>query len=159
MLKMEKQVRMSEEEKTNRYQYIAGLFRKGWSKLTISEHISELWSIKKQAAAHWIKKTYEYINSNDESFIKNLRRIQLERLELMLMKAMEKEDWKVANTIADTINKTFSLYEIKQKVEITDNVIRFKFCDTSTNAYQNVDSALTDEQREIIDEVNENIDE
>jgi hypothetical protein len=145
---------MSKEEKENRYQYIAGLFRKGWSKLSITEHLSELWGIKKQASANWIKQTYKYINSNDESFVKNLRRIQLERLELMLQKAMEKEDWKVANTIADTINKTFSLYEIKQKIEITDNVIRFKFGEANENAYKNIDTELTDEQEKIMDESN-----
>lgn len=146
--------KMSEEEKINRLQYIASLFRKGWSKLTITEHIAEEFGIKRQAAANWIKQTYAYINQNDESFVKNLRRIQLERLELMLQKAMEKEDWKVANTIADTINKTFSLYEIKQKIEITDNVIRFKFGEASENAYKNLDSELTDEQEKIMDEAN-----
>ena len=152
---MENKIRLTEEEKTNRYQYIASLFRKGWSKITISEHISELWSIKKQAAAHWIKKTYEYINSNDESFIKNLRRIQLERLELMLQNAMEEKNWKVANSIADTINKTFSLYEVKTKVEITDTTYKFKFNDDDvTNAYESIDTALTDEQIEILDESN-----
>lgn len=152
---MEKQVRMSEEEKTNRYQYIASLFRKGWSKLSISEHISELWGIKKQAAAHWIKKTYEYINSGDESFIKNLRRIQLERLELMLMKAMEQENWKVANAVAETINKTFSLYEVKTKVEITDTTYKFKFGgDDITKPYEHINTTLTDEETEILDEAN-----
>ena len=146
--------KMSKEEKENRYQYVASLFRKGWSKLSITEHLSELWGIKKQAAANWIKGTYAYINQNDESFVKNLRRIQLERLELMLQKAMEEENWKVANAIADTINKTFSLYEIKQKIEITDNVIRFKFGEASENAYKNIDSTLTDEQEKIMDEAN-----
>lgn len=146
--------KMSKEERENRYQFIAGLFRKGWSKLTITEHLAELWGIKRQAASNWIKQTYAYINQNDDSFIRNLRRIQLERLELMLMKAMEKEDWKVANTIADTINKTFSLYEIKQKIEITDNVIRFKFADNE-NAYKEIDTELTDEQEDIMDEANQ----
>ena len=154
---MENKIRLSEEEKTNRYQYVASLFRKGWSKITISEHISELWGIKKQAAAHWIKKTYEYINSNDESFIKNLRRIQLERLELMLQNAMEEKNWKVANSIADTINKTFSLYEVKTKVEITDTTYKFKFSgDDIPNAYENIDTTLTDEQVEIIEECENN---
>ena len=147
--------KLSKEEKENRLQYIASLLRKGWSKLTITEHIAEKYGFKRQAAANWLKQTYAYINSCDESFIKNLRRIQLERLELMLQKAMEKEDWKTANTIADTINKTFSLYEIKQKIEITDNVIRFKFGEASENAYKNIDSTLTDEQEEIIDEANQ----
>lgn len=146
--------KLSKEEKENRLQYIASLLRKGWSKLSITEHIAEKYGFKRQAASNWLKQTYAYINAGDESFIKNLRRIQLERLELMLMKAMEKEDWKTANTIADTINKTFSLYEIKQKIEITDNVIRFKFADNE-NAYKNIDSTLTDEQEEIIDEANQ----
>lgn len=146
--------KMSKEEKENKYQYIAGLFRKGWSKLTISEHISKEWGISKQSAANWIKGTYAYINSGDEAFIKNLRRIQLERLELMLQEAMEARNWKVANSIADTINKTFALYEIKQKIEITDNVIRFKFGESAGNAYEKIDTELTDEQEEIMEEAN-----
>lgn len=146
--------KMSKEEKENKYQYIAGLFRKGWSKLTISEHISKEWGISKQSAANWIKGTYAYINSGDEAFIKNLRRIQLERLELMLQEAMEARNWKVANSIADTINKTFSLYEIKQKIEITDNVIRFKFGESVGNAYENIDTELSPEQEEIMEEAN-----
>lgn len=151
---MAKQVRMSEEEKINRCQEIASLFRKGWSKLQILEHIAEKYDIKRQQAAHWLKETYKYINQNDESFVKNLRRIQLERLELMLREAMDEKNWKVANAIADTINKTFSLYEIKQKIEITDNVIRFKFGESTENAYKNIDSTLTDEQEKIMDEAN-----
>lgn len=153
--KKKKMAQYTKEEKENKCQYIAGLFRKGWSKLMITEHLSELWGIKKQASAHWIKLTYKYINSNDESFVRHLRRIQLERLELMLCKAMEKEDWKTANTIADTINKTFSLYEIKQKIEITDNVIKFKFGEVDENAYKNIDSNLTEEQEDILEEANQ----
>lgn len=78
----------------------------------------------------YIRDAYEYMSSGDEAFIKNLRRVQLERLELILMKVMEKEDWKTANQIIDTINKTFALYEIKTKVEISDNTIQFKFADS-----------------------------
>lgn len=77
----------------------------------------------------YIRDAYEYMSSGDEAFIKNLRRVQLERLELILMKVMEKEDWKTANQVIDTINKTFALYEIKTKVEISDNTIQFKFGD------------------------------
>ena len=69
---IQNQKKLSKEEKENRCQYIAGLFRKGWSKLTITEHISNEWGISKQSAANWIKQTYKYINSHDESFVKNL---------------------------------------------------------------------------------------
>lgn len=152
---MERQVRMSKEEKENRYQYIAGLFRKGWSKLTISEHISKEWGICKQSAANWIKGTYAYINSGDEAFIKHLRRIQLERLELMLQEAMASKNWKVANSIAETINRVFGLYEIKTKVEITDNVIRFKFNDGKLDdTYKHPETEITGEYEEILDEAN-----
>ena len=116
-------------EKKTKLQYIAGLFRKGWSKLSVSEEIQNKWGCKPQMAAMYIRDAYEYMSSGDEAFIKNLRRVQLERLELILMKVMEKEDWKTANQIIDTINKTFALYEIKTKVEISDNTIQFKFGD------------------------------
>ena len=147
--------KMSKEEKENRYLYVISLFRKGWSKLTITEHLAELWGIKRQAASNWIKQTYGYMNQNSESFIRNLRRIQLERLELMLMKAMEKEDWKVANTIAETINRLFGLYEIKQKIEITDNVIRFKFNDGKLDdTYKHPETEIEGEYEEILNEAN-----
>ena len=116
-------------EKKTKLQYIASLFRKGWSKLSVSEEIQKKWGCKPQMAAMYIRDAYEYMSSGDEAFIKNLRRVQLERLELILMKVMEKEDWKTANQIIDTINKTFALYEIKTKVEISDNTIQFKFGD------------------------------
>lgn len=160
MLKMENKqpIRLTKEEKENRYQTILSLFRKGWSRVQVSEHIAELWSIKRQSAAIWIKESYKYLNANSESFIKNFRHIQLERLELMLQKAMEQENWKVANSIADTMNRLFSLYEIKQKVEITENVIRFKFCDSPIeNPYPEKDCYLTDEEQEIVDEANKTI--
>lgn len=125
-----KKGKMSADERKVRLQYIASQFRKGISKLSIAEDIAKRWDIKPQAAAIWIRETYKYMASGDEAFIKNLRRIQLERLEYMLQKAIEKEDWKTANSIADTINKTFALYEIKTKVELSDNVIHFKFAET-----------------------------
>lgn len=152
---IQNQKKLSKEEKENRCQYIAGLFRKGWSKLTITEHISNEWGVSKQSAANWIKQTYKYINSHDESFVKNLRRIQLERLELMLMEAMKARNWKVANSIAETINRVFGLYEIKTKVEITDNVVRFKFNDGKLDdTYKHSDSEISGEYEQILDESN-----
>lgn len=137
---VQKRGKMGADERKVRLQYIASQFRKGKSKLSIAEDIAQKWDIKPQAAAIWIRETYKYMASGDEAFIKNLRRIQLERLEYMLQKAIEKEDWKTANSIADTINKTFALYEIKTKVELSDNVIHFKFGGTDiTNQPQEAD--------------------
>lgn len=152
----EKRGRISKAERTNRLQYIAGLFRKGQSKLTISETIQKEWGIKGTAAAIWIRETYKYLNSGDEAFIKNLRRIQLERLEYLLMKTIEKGDYKTANQICDTINKTFALYEIKQKVELSgDNIIQFKFADGPVeNPYKEIDSTLNDDDEAIIEAAN-----
>lgn len=101
----------------------------------------------------YIRDAYEYMSSGDEAFIKNLRRVQLERLELILMKVMEKEDWKTANQIIDTINKTFALYEIKTKVEISDNTIHFKFADSPVQ-----DAVIEGETTKAIETFNENND-
>lgn len=114
-------------QKLIKVMYIAKLFKRGWSLVTIKEHLCKEWDMTPTAVQGWISKTYQYLREGSELFVTNLRRIQLERLEFMLEKAMEKEDWKTANTIADTINKTFALYEIKTKVEINDATIRFKF--------------------------------
>lgn len=114
-------------EKLTRLIYIAGCFRKGWSKPTIQEHIAELWGITRQSAAALIVQTYKYLDEGSEEFVKNLRRIQLERLEYMLEKCIADKDYKTANSVADTINKTFKLYEISTKVEIVNDTIKFKF--------------------------------
>ena len=117
---IQNQKKLSKEEKENRCQYIAGLFRKGWSKLTITEHISNEWGISKQSAANWIKQTYKYINSHDESFVKNLRRIQLERLELMLMEAMEARKSELDNLVKLYCSGYFSAPSGTKKSDITE---------------------------------------
>ena len=146
-------MKVGKEEKKARLQYIASLFRKGRSKLTISETLQKEWNISGQQAAIWIRYTYDYMNSGDEAFIKNLRRVQLERLEFLLQQTIDKGDYKTANQICETINKTFALYEIKTKVEITDKTIQFKFGDENIeNPYKNIDTKLNEEEEKIFEE-------
>ena len=47
--------------------------------------------------------------------------------------AIAERNWKVANNVIDTLNKTLGIYEQKQKIEITSNEIQFKFGGVENN--------------------------
>ena len=149
-----KKMHLSKPDKQQLYSYITSLFRKGWSTNKISEYLQTEYNAKPQAVSSWINQTYNYMNTHNENFVKNLRRVQLERLEYMLEKTIEKEDWRTATQIAEVINKTFALYEIKTEVKIVDDTIRFKFGDEvtyQTTEYEEIDSTLNDEENNIME--------
>jgi len=56
-----------------------------------------------------------------------IREVQNVRLEELLDRAMDDNNIKAAREVIDTINKLYGLYELKQKVEITDAKITFNF--------------------------------
>ena len=152
--KDKKKMLLSKPDKQQLYSYITSLFRKGWSTNKISEYLQTEYNVKPQAVASWINQTYAYMNTHNENFVKNLRRVQLERLEYMLEKTIEKEDWKTATQIAEVINKTFALYEIKTEVKIVDDTIKFKFGDDvtyTTTDYQVIDTELNEEENNIME--------
>lgn len=119
--------KVTKTEMEARKRWVAGLFRKGFSKTQVTEKIEEKYGVKPCQAAIYCREAYKYLKENEDAFVKNLRKIQLERLENMLSQAMDRGDLKTANDICNTINKTFGLYETKIKADITSNVIRFQF--------------------------------
>ena len=152
--KDKKKMLLSKPDKQQLYSYITSLFRKGWSTNKISEYLQAEYNVKPQAVSSWINQTYNYMNTHNENFVKNLRRVQLERLEYMLEKTIEKEDWRTATQIAEVINKTFALYEIKTEVKIVDDTIKFKFGDDvtyTTTDYQVIDTELTEDENNIME--------
>lgn len=78
----EKQLAKMESNET-RYLYAAKLFGKGFSRNSVSEQLQEKYGIAQSTAASYIREAYRIIAEKNDSFIKNLRHIQLARLELL----------------------------------------------------------------------------
>lgn len=108
--------------------YAAECYRRGMGNAAIVKHIQEHYSVSETTARKYMKQALEWLASYDDcEFIKEVRAKQVARAELLLENAVNEKNWKVANQIIDTLNKTLGLYENKQKVEITSNEIQFKF--------------------------------
>lgn len=108
--------------------YAAECYRRGMGNASIVAHLREHYGVCETTARKWMKQALEWLASYDDcEFIKEVRAKQVARAELLLENAVAERNWKVANQIIDTLNKTLGLYENKQKVEITSNEIQFKF--------------------------------
>lgn len=103
----------------------------GVSRPEIKQRISEKYDISTQQAGKLVHKAYKQQITLDEKELCALRFLQLNRLERVYNECISRKDYKSAVSAADIINKLFSLYETKHKVEITKDVIQFKFADFS----------------------------
>ena len=114
--------------------YVSELLRKGWSNRTIVLHLVEKYGIAEDTANLRIKQAIEWLATyNDGEWMKDIRSVQMERLEGLLEEAIDNHSLHTANKILDTINKLYGLYEVKQKVEISSNEIQFKFGGAENN--------------------------
>lgn len=94
----------------------------------------EKYGIAEDTANLRIKQAIEWLATyNDGEWMKDIRSVQMERLEGLLEEAIDNHSLHTANKILDTINKLYGLYEVKQKVEISSNEIQFKFGGAENN--------------------------
>lgn len=101
----------------------------GVSRPEIKQRISEKYDISTQQAGKLVHKAYKQQITLDEKELCALRFLQLNRLERVYNECINRKDYKSAVQAADIINKLFSLYETKHRVEITKDVIQFKFAE------------------------------
>lgn len=101
----------------------------GVSRPEIKRQIAEKYDISIQQANKLVQKAYKQQIVLDEKELCALRFLQLNRLERVYNECINRRDYKSAVQAADIINKLFSLYETKHKVEITKDVIQFKFAE------------------------------
>lgn len=113
-------------EMERRYILVLEKLRQGWGNLQISRWLREEYDISSQTANKYIKNAYEYLNSND-SFKDEIKKVQQERFEYILQKAIEDSKWDTANRILDNMNKMFGLYDTSTKIEIQSDIIKFRF--------------------------------
>lgn len=113
--------------------YAARLFGRGYSRNKVSEELQKTYQVSQATAARYICEAYKIIAEKNDSLIKNLRQVQLSRLEYLLDMAVEKKDIRAANEVIKSINSMFGLNQPETVVAIQNNEVQFKFGDPITN--------------------------
>lgn len=130
--------------------YTAECYRKGMGNAAIVTHIKEHFGIGESTARKTMKQALDWLSSyNDCDFIREVRAMQIARSELLLEEAVKERQWRTANCIIDTLNKTLGLYEQKQKIEITSDEIQFRFGGTEEKTVCMGEEGETETQKNI----------
>lgn len=117
----------------------------------VVDKLVEKYNMTTRQAYRYIRTAYQQAIELSEKEIVTLKMIQLGRLEHLMDRALKRNDIKSAVAAADTINKLYGLYDQKVKVEITKDVIQFKFANTP-------DTEVTDvKYEEVVDNIVEDI--
>lgn len=122
----------------------------GKSRPEIKDEIVNTFGITRRSATTYVQKAYKKKIELDDNELSNLRFLQLARVEKLYSEALAKKSVKDALNAIDIINKLFGLYETKQKIEITKDVIQFKFDNFNENS-NNVTDVSAEEIIEVED--------
>lgn len=117
----------------------------------IVDKLVEKYNMTTRQAYRYIRTAYQQAIELSEKEIVTLKMIQLGRLEHLMDRALKRNDIKSAVAAADTINKLYGLYDQKVKVEITKDVIQFKFANTPGEEVTDV------KYEEVVDDIVEDI--
>lgn len=112
---------------------IAERLRLGWSDRMIKDWLLDEYEVHPNTASKWLKAAYEYLSEGTSVFKEHIREKQQERFEYILTEAIKAGKWDVANRILDNMNKMFNLYDNSTKIEVTSDVVQFKFGDVQEN--------------------------
>lgn len=119
--KHQKEVEGKVNELRTRHLYAARLFNKGYSRHKVSEELQTKYDIQQTTAAKYINEAYKILAEKQDNLIRNLRYVQLSRLELLWEQALEKKDIRTANEVLKTINSLFGLSQPDNQVNIQNN--------------------------------------
>lgn len=103
----------------------------------IKDWLSDEYEVCAATASKWLKAAYEYLSEGTSVFKEHIREKQQERFEYILTEAIKAGKWDVANRILDNMNKMFNLYDNSTKIEVTGDVVQFKFGSSDTNSNDN----------------------
>lgn len=120
------------------FRYITDKLIEGVSRVDIKKDIMVRYDLSQPGANKYIRNVYKKQLELDEKELSGLRFLQLNRLEKVYNEAMKRNDLRTAVSAADTINKLFSLYENKVKVEVKQDLIKFKFDNFDTTNAEDV---------------------
>ena len=110
-----------------RRQVIFELIRKGYSRQRIQEELMSRWECVKRSAQRYVKDALEALEEDNKDFIIKTRDIQRERIESVIEKAMNSNNFEAALKGLEQINKIDGLYNEKITANIKAEGIKFQF--------------------------------
>lgn len=113
-------------QKKQRQQEIMLRIREGWSRKRISDWLMETYGITYQYSLNQISECFKQLVAANEGIVESARDMQVERLENLIVEALESNDRKTATKCLDMINKIYGLYSEKKDIEITGQPLVFK---------------------------------
>lgn len=126
----------SDTEVLYRRQVIYDYIRLGYSRGKIQEEIMNRWGCVKRSAQRYVKDALESLEEDNKEFVQKTRDVQRERIESLVSKAMEKNDFMAAVKALDLINKMDGLYNEKVALDIKAEGLKFNFGVDPTNNEQ-----------------------
>lgn len=126
----------SDTEVLYRRQVIYDYIRLGYSRGKIQEEIMNRWGCVKRSAQRYVKDALESLEEDNKEFVQKTRDVQRERIESLVSKAMEKNDFMAAVKALDLINKMDGLYNEKVALDIKAEGLKFNFGIDPTNNEQ-----------------------
>lgn len=128
--------RWTPSEVLYRRQVIYDYIRLGYSRGKIQEEIMNRWGCVKRSAQRYVKDALESLEEDNKEFVQKTRDVQRERIESLVSKAMEKNDFMAAVKALDLINKMDGLYNEKVALDIKAEGLKFNFGVDPTNNEQ-----------------------
>ena len=142
----------NKKKKSEIYNFILHQLEECVSRKDLVDILMDKYEMSNRQAYMYIRDAYEYSTELSDKQILALKTLQLGRLEHIMDRALKRNDLKTAVTAADTINKLYGLYDNKVKVEITKDIIQFKFADQPTADEKPIDVEYEeiDSEKEVI---------
>lgn len=128
--------------------------RKGWSRSKIMDWLKITFNVGDACASAYIKEAYELLAEKSDEVIEKSKIIQIERLEDLLVEALEDKDRASSLKALDMLNKIYSLYVEKKEVKLDAQKLKFSFGDDFDESFDNEDNSnlnSTDDGKELSD--------
>lgn len=136
VLRENKYEKWTETELLYRRQVIYDYIRQGLSRQRIQAEIMNRWGCVLRSAQRYVKDALESLEEDNKEFVQKTRDVQRERIESLISKAMERNDFMSAVKALDLINKMDGLYNEKVAVDLKAEGIKFNFGVDPTNNEQ-----------------------
>ena len=101
--------------------------RKGWSRAKLIDWSKEQWDLADSTASLYIKDAYDMLAESADAVIEKSRAIQIERLEDLLVDALNDKDRNNSLKAIDMLNKIYSLYVERKEVKLDNSTLKFSF--------------------------------
>lgn len=113
-------------QKKQRQQEIMLRIREGWSRKKIADWLEETYKISYQYALNQISECFKQLVTANEGIVESARDMQIERIENLIVEALESKDRKTVVKCHDMLNKIYGLYTERKEVDITGTPLVFK---------------------------------